>query len=137
MATESDSRQINLNRKLRTSYWLMVLAILAGAFFYGPAYSSMPLAEWIASCLVVGGFVALPLLCFVTAAHRPRPGPVSWLSFLLLAYLVYGIVLLFSPGGLIAGLMLSATTLATFTQAVLWLRPFKQAARRAGRASRR
>lgn len=121
--------KLNVNRKLRVHYWLMLLSILAGAFLYGPRLSNMPFGQWVASCLVVGVFVALPLLMFVVTTARPTPSGVSWMSFLLLGYLVYGIVLAFSPRGLVAGLMLTATSLSTFVYAILWLRPHKKAAR--------
>lgn len=120
---------LHLNRKLRLSYWLMMLSIFAGPFFYGPAFHSMPIGQWIASCLVIGFFFSLPLWMFILSAHRPTPGRVSWFSFLLLGYLVFGIVLIFKPKGLFAGLLLTTTTLATFMYAVLWLRPFKKAAK--------
>lgn len=126
---KAQGETINVNRSLTIAYWMMMIAIYAGAFLYGPDYGSMPLGEWIASCLVVGLFISIPLFGFVVAAHRPQPGSVSWLSFLILAYLVYGIVLLFAPGGLIAGLALSATSLNAFVQAIVWLRPFKKAAK--------
>lgn len=123
------TQKVNVNAKLRLNYFLMLLSILAGAFFYGPRLDSMPMGQWIASCLVVGGFVALPLLLFIVAAIRPTPGGISWMSFLLLGYLVYGIVLIFSPRGLIAGLMLTGTSLSTFLYAIIWLRPYKKAAK--------
>ncbi|MEP4544797.1 MAG: hypothetical protein ABJ000_01380 [Saccharospirillum sp.] len=127
--TNEKGQTVNLNRRLRTSYWLMFLSIYAGAFLYGPAFGSMPVGEWIASCLVVGFFVSLPLLLVVLVALRPTPGGVSWMSFLLLGYLIYGIVLIFSPRGLLGGLLLTGTTLATFIYAVAWLRPLKKAAK--------
>lgn len=123
------TQKVNINAKVRLNYFLMLIAILAGAFFYGPRLDSMPMGQWIASCLVVGGFVALPLLLFIVAAIRPTPGGISWMSFLLLGYLVYGIVLIFSPRGLIAGLMLTGTSLSTFIYAIIWLRPYKKAAK--------
>lgn len=123
------AQKVNVNAKLRLNYFLMLFFILAGAFFYGPRLDSMPMGQWIASCLVVGGFVALPLLLFIVAAIRPTPGGISWMSFLLLGYLVYGIVLIFSPRGLIAGLMLTGTSLSTFLYAIIWLRPYKKAAK--------
>ncbi|MEX0623847.1 DUF2069 domain-containing protein [Saccharospirillum sp.] len=127
--TDEKRQIVNINRRLRTSYWLMLAAIYAGAFLYGPAYSSMPVGQWIASCLVVGFFVSLPLLIVIMVVIRPTAGGVSWMSFLLLGYLIYGIVLIFSPRGLLAGLMLTGTTLSTFIYAIAWLRPLKKAAK--------
>lgn len=129
MNADTNRRSVHVNAKLRLSYWLMLLSILGGAFLYGPAFDSMPFGQWVASCLVIGFFISLPLLMFILTAHRPTPGGVSWMSFLLLGYLVYGIVLIFSPSGLVAGLMLTGTTLSTFFYAVVWLRPFKKAAK--------
>ncbi|WP_028670028.1 DUF2069 domain-containing protein [Saccharospirillum impatiens] len=127
--TNETAQTVNLNRRLRTSYWLMMLSIYAGAFLYGPAFGSMPTGEWVASCLVIGFFVSLPLLMVILMALRPTPGGVSWMSFLLLGYLIYGIVIAFSPRGLIAGLLLTGTTLTTFIYAIVWLRPLKKAAK--------
>lgn len=127
--TSETSQTVNLNRRLRTSYWLMMLSIYAGAFLYGPRFGSMAAGEWLASCLVVGFFVSLPLLAMILFVLRPTPSGVSWMSFLLLGYLIYSIVLMFSPRGLLGGLLLSGTTLTTFINAVAWLRPFKKAAK--------
>lgn len=127
---KDEKRQVvNLNRRLRSSYGFMLASIYAGAFLYGPAFGSMPMGEWIASCLVIGFFVSLPLLLVIMVVFRPTAGGVSWMSFLLLGYLVYGIVLIFSPRGLLAGLMLTGATLGTFIYAVAWLRPLKKAAK--------
>jgi uncharacterized membrane protein len=135
--TDAKQSIVNINQRLRTSYMLMLASIFAGAFLYGPAFSSMPLGEWIASCLVVGFFVALPLMMFIPVALRPRASGVSWMSFLLLAYLIYGIVLIFSADGLLAGLMLTGTTLSTFIYVIAWLRPLKKAAKARKKAEQR
>jgi uncharacterized membrane protein len=127
--TDTKQPTVNVNRRLRASYLLMLASIFTGAFLYGPSFSTMPLGEWIASCLVVGFFVALPLMMFIPVALRPRASGVSWMSFLLLAYLIYGIVLTFSANGLLAGLMLTGTTLSTFIYVIAWLRPLKKAAK--------
>ena len=129
MATAEKDNTINLNRQLKLAYWLLMIALYAGAFLYGPDYGSMPLGEWIASCFVVGLFSSIPLFCFVAVAHKPQPGSVSWLSFLILAYLMFGIVLMFKPGDLVAGLAITGTTLNAFVQIIVWLRPFKKAAK--------
>jgi len=129
MNAKTSPQTVRVNAKLRLNYWLMLLAILGGAFLYGPDFGSMPIGQWVASCLVIGFFISLPLLMFILTAHRPTPGGVSWMSFLLLGYLVFGIVLIFSPSGLLAGLLLTGTTLSTFFYAVVWLRPFKKAAK--------
>lgn len=127
--TDEKRQIVNINRRLRASYWLMLASIYTGAFLYGPAFGSMPVGEWIASCLVVGFFVSLPLLIVIMVVLRPTAAGVSWMSFLLLGYLIYGIVLIFSPRGLLAGLMLTGTTLSTFIYAIVWLRPLKKAAK--------
>lgn len=127
--TDEKHQIVNINRHLRTSYWLMLASIYTGAFLYGPGFGSMPVGEWIASCLVVGFFVSLPLLIVIMVVFRPTAAGVSWMSFLLLGYLIYGIVLIFSPRGLLAGLMLTGTTLSTFIYAIVWLRPLKKAAK--------
>lgn len=129
MATPEKGATINLNRQLTLAYWLVMLALYAGAFLYGPAYGSMPQGEWIASCLVLGLFSSIPLFGFVAVAHKPQPGSVSWLSFLILGYLIFGIVLLFKPGDLVAGLAITGTTLNAYVQIIVWLRPFKKAAK--------
>ncbi|GGX51017.1 DUF2069 domain-containing protein [Saccharospirillum salsuginis] len=129
MNAKPSPQTVRVNAKLRLSYWLMLLSILGGAFLYGPDFGTMPIGQWVASCLVIGFFISLPLLMFILTAHRPTPGGVSWMSFLLLGYLVFGIVLIFSPNGLLAGLLLTGTTLSTFFYAVVWLRPFKKAAK--------
>lgn len=129
MTDQVPAPSISVNRKLRVHYSLLVVALMGGAFLYGPPVSSMPLGQWVLSCLVVGFFTALPLLGFVVAAFRPTPGRVSWLSFMLLGYLVFGIVLAFSQRGLLPGLAICATTLSTFSYSILWLRPFKKAAK--------
>lgn len=129
MTTPDPAEMINLNRQLKIAFWLMMAAIYGGAFAYGPDYGSMPQGEWIASCLVIGLFVSIPLFCFVAVAHKPQPGSVSWLSFMVLGYLIVGIVLTFSPGGLVGGLALTGTSLNAYVQVIVWLRPFKKAAK--------
>lgn len=129
MATTEKDQTINLNRQIKLAYWLLMIALYAGAFLYGPDYGSMPLGEWIASCFVVGLFSSIPLFGFVAVAHKPQPGSVSWLSFLILAYLMFGIVLVFKPGDWIAGLAIVGTTLNAYVQIIVWLRPFKKAAK--------
>lgn len=129
MATPEKDTTINLNSQIKLAYWLMMLALYGGSFVYGPDYGSMPQGEWIASCLVLAMAFSIPLLGFILAAHKPQPGSVSWLSFMVLAYLIFGIVLIFSPGNLIAGLALTATCLNAYVQIIVWLRPFKKAAK--------
>jgi uncharacterized membrane protein len=106
-----------------------LLALFVGAFLYGPAASAMPAGEWVLSCLFVGLLTALPLLGLTHAVIRPTPRRVSWLSFLLLGYLIFGIVLAFSARGLVAGVLITLTTLSTFVYCIRWLRPYKKAVR--------
>lgn len=123
--------KVNINSKLKLHFFLLIGACIIGTFVSGPAPgdTSMPFSQWLATGLTMSFLTILPLLFFIPTVLKPTPASVSWLSFFLLAYMVWAILKIFSPGGLIGGLLITLLNLSTFTYAVIWLRPFKKAAK--------
>lgn len=123
------TKKVNVNRELRLHYCLLFGAVIVGTYLSGPEPDSMPIVQWLISGLLLGLLAAFPLFFFIPTVLRPTPASVSWLSFFLLAYLVWAIVQIFSPKGMIGGLMICTFNLTSFFYAVVWLRPFKKSAR--------
>lgn len=122
--------QINLNKKLKLNFFLLLGACIAAAFIAGPDINSMPFGQWIASCLFIGLFALFPLLFFIPSVLKPNPRNISWLGFFLLAYLVVVIWVMFLPGAFLAGFLVLVFSITTFFYVVMWLRPFKQEAKK-------
>lgn len=123
------SKQVNLNKQLKLHFVLLIIATLAGTFLSGPPMNSMPMLQWVVSGLLLGFLATLPLLFFIPAIFKPTARSLSWMGFMLLAYLVWAIVRTFSPGGLIGGLLMCTFNITTFFYLILWLRPFKKQAK--------
>lgn len=121
--------QLNLNKQIRLHFFLLMAAAVIGTFLSGPSINSMPRVQWLVSGLLFGFMAVLPLLFFIPTVLRPTVRSLSWMGFMLLAYLVWGIVKTFSPGGLIGGLLICTFNITTFFYIILWLRPFKKQAK--------
>lgn len=123
---------VNINRKLRLHFFLLIIACIVGTFLSGPGLSetTMPAGQWFASGLTMAFLAIFPLLFFIPTVLKPTPRSVSWLGFFLLAYLVWAILKIFSPNGVFGGLLISVFNISTFTYAVIWLRPFKKEAKK-------
>lgn len=122
-------KQINLNKQLALQFWLLIAATIAATFLSGPPLGSMPLSQWIATGLALALISIVPLLCFIPVVIKPTVRGVSWLGFMLLAYLVWSIMKTFTPGGLLGGLLMCTFNITTFLYTILWLRPYKKAAK--------
>lgn len=120
---------INVNKKLKLHFWLLLGSCVVGTFISGPSLSSMPLIQWVTSAIVFSFITMFPLLFFIPTVLKPSPRSMSWLGFFLLAYLVFAILKIFSPNGFIGGLLITTFNITTFFYVVLWLRPFKKAAK--------
>lgn len=120
---------INVNKKLKLHFWLLLGSCVIGTFLSGPSLSSMPLSQWVISAIVFSFLTLFPLLFFIPTVLRPTVRSVSWLGFFLLAYLVFAILKMLTPNSFIGGAMITTFNLTTFFYVVLWLRPFKKAAK--------
>lgn len=123
------TEQINVNRKMRLHFFLLIASCFIGTYLSGPPLSSMQFSQWAVSGFVFGFIAAFPLLFFIPTVLKPTPQSVSWLSFFLLAYLVWAILKMFSPNGIFGGLLITVFNVTTFFYAVIWLRPFKKLAK--------
>lgn len=121
----------NINTKLKRHFFLLMAACVIGTLLSGPnpGETDLTLGLWVASGLTLSLISILPLLFFIPTVLNPNPRSVSWLGFFLLAYLVWAILKMFSPSGLLGGLLISVFNLTTFTYAVIWLRPYKKQAK--------
>ncbi|WP_196157781.1 DUF2069 domain-containing protein [Reinekea sp. G2M2-21] len=122
-------QQINVNRKLRLHFFLLLAACVAGTFLSGPNFGSMAFSKWLVSGLVFSFIAMFPLLFFIPTVINPTPRSISWLGFFLLAYLVWSIIRIFSSNGVLGGLLITFFNVSTFIYAVIWLRPFKKQAK--------
>lgn len=122
------AEKININKKLKLHFFLLLAACLLAPFISGPDLANIAMANAIATRLSVGIISVLPLLFFVPTVLKPTPRSTSWLGFFLLAYLVWAILRLLSPSWL-GGLIITTFTLSTFFYTVVWLRPFKKIAK--------
>ncbi|TCS42644.1 DUF2069 domain-containing protein [Reinekea marinisedimentorum] len=129
--------QLNLNKQIRLHFFLLMAAAIAGTFLSGPSINSMPTLQWVVSGLLFGFMAVLPLLFFIPTVLKPTVRSLSWMGFMLLAYLVWGIVKTFTPGGLIGGLLICTFNITTFFYIILWLRPFKKQAKARKKAENR
>ena len=124
-------KHVNINTRLKWHFFLLMAACILGTFLSGPTPTGTDLTvpEWFGTGLMMSFLTILPLLFFIPTVLKPTPGSVSWLSFFLLAYLVFAILKMFSPGGFFGGTLMTLFNLTTFFYAVAWLRPFKKAAK--------
>ena len=119
---------VNINKKMRLHFFLLIAAGLLAPFISGPSLNSLAPANAIATRLSVGIISVLPLIAFIPTVLKPTPRSVSWLGFFLLAYMVWSILRLFSASWL-GGLFIFAFNLTCFIYVVIWLRPFKKIAK--------
>ncbi|EAR09051.1 DUF2069 domain-containing protein [Reinekea blandensis] len=124
-------KRVNINTRLKWHFFLLIMACILGTFLSGPspAGTDLSLPEWFGTGLMMSLITVLPLMFFIPTVLKPTPGSVSWLSFFLLAYLVFAILKIFSPGGFFGGTLMTLFNLTAFFYAVAWLRPFKKAAK--------
>jgi uncharacterized membrane protein len=122
-------RQVNINKKLKLHFFLLMASCFIGTYLSGPPLSSMPTQQWIISGFVFGFLSAFPLFFFIPTVLKPTPRNVSWLGFFILAYLVWSILRIFSAQGFMGGLLITTFNITTFFYVVLWLRPFKKIAK--------
>ncbi|MBU2865163.1 DUF2069 domain-containing protein [Reinekea forsetii] len=120
---------ISINKKIRLHYILLVIAVIVGVLVSGPALDSMPLGKWFASGIIIAIITCLPLLIFIPTIISPSSTGLSWYGFLLLAYILGGLIKLLGPSGLIGGLLIVGFSLTNFMYVIMWLRPFKKAAK--------
>jgi uncharacterized membrane protein len=124
-----NTTQVNINKQIRLHFSLLMAAVVIGTCLSGPSITSMPITQWLVSGLIFGFLAVLPLLFFIPTILKPTVRSLSWMSFMLLAYLVWAIVKTCSPGGLIGGLLICTFNITTFFYIILWLRPFKKQAK--------
>jgi uncharacterized membrane protein len=120
---------ISINKKLKLHFVLLIIAVIAGVLVSGPALETMPLGKWLASGLIIAIITCLPLLFFIPAIIKPTATGLSWYGFLLLAYILGGLIKLLGPSGFIGGLLIVSFSLTNFLYVILWLKPFKKAAK--------
>ena len=84
---------------------------------------------WLAALNILGGFNALVLVIQEVPIAMTLPGlfrghgrSAQWLCFITLFYLVHGILLAFSPGMLVTGLLESLICLGLFVSAIIFVR---------------
>jgi len=123
-------KQTNINKQLKIHFALLMVSCFVSTYLSGPPVDSMPLTQWLVSGLVFSFIAVFPLLFFIPTVLSPNPRSVSWLGFFLLAYLVWGVMKIFSPNGVIGGLLICTFIFTTFFYTVIWLRPFKKESKR-------
>lgn len=121
---------MKIHGKLKRHYSLIFVSCFIATYTSGPSIQSMPLPQWLMSGFVFSMISIFPLLFFIPTVRAPTARNLSWFGFFLLAYLVWGIMRMFSPNGFIGGLLICTFVMSTFFYTVLWLRPLKQEAKR-------
>ena len=120
---------ISINKKLKLHFFLLLVAIIIGILISGPSLDSMSFGKWLASGLSIAIITCVPLLFFIPTILRPSASGLSWYGFLLLAYILGAIVKLLGPSGFIGGVLILGFSLTNFVYIILWLMPFKKAAK--------
>lgn len=130
-------KRISINKQLRIHYLLLLLAIVAATLMSGPALSetSVSAIEWFVSGLVIALVTCIPLLFFYPSIFKPNVTGLSWYGFMLLAYVIWAILKLLSPTGVLGGILVLAFTLSNFIYVIAWLRPLKKAAKKKQKAN--
>lgn len=124
-------KRISLNKQLKIHYLLLLLAVVVATLTSGPALSSSSVStiEWFVSGLIIALVTCIPLLLFFPSIFRPNATGLSWYGFMLLAYVIWGVLKLLSPTGMLGGILVLAFTFSNFIYVVAWLRPLKKAAK--------
>ncbi|TXR53604.1 DUF2069 domain-containing protein [Reinekea thalattae] len=118
--------QVNLNKKIKLHFWLFLLSTMASVFVAGPSLINTEFVHWLATGFAWAVISTLPLLAFLPAIIRPSTSSLTWLSYLLLGYLVWAIIKVFTPAQAAVGIVMVTFNLTTFTYILLWVQTAKK-----------
>lgn len=109
--------------KVKTSYWLMAASYLGLLLLLlGQTYSHPPAnAQWWEG-LILWGFKILPLLLVTKGLIQQRHRSATWLSFLSMLYLIFGILLAFTRGAEIYGWLMAFDSMTLFLTSMMYTR---------------
>lgn len=109
--------------KVNISYWLTVASYLALLLLLlGQTYSHVPDdAQWWQG-LFIWGFKIIPLLLITRGLIQQRHTSATWLSFLSMLYLIFGVLLAFTRGGEFYGWLMTLDSLVLFMASMMYTR---------------
>lgn len=108
-------------RLMLSSYLLLILLLLT------QTYSSAPEDSRWWEGLFIWIFKVLPLIFVVRGLIQKRHTSATWLSFLSMLYLIFGVLLAFTRGGELYGWLMSLSCLILFISSMLYTRWKKEA----------
>ena len=104
---------------LLSSYLGLIIVLLASTLASGGEHTK---DTSIAAPIVLWLFKCLPLLLFIPGLINGSHKTASWLSYVTMIYFVLAILLMFTAGSNIWGILMPLSTLVLFTAAMLYTR---------------
>ena len=108
------ARTESLRKLLLFCYYGLIVALLLDSLNMTTALSLTTFIIWILRIL--------PLSLFAPVLHRGNSRGCAWLSFVVLMYFVYGVLVAFTPGRLLVGLLEIGFCAALFAALILFIR---------------
>ncbi len=68
----------------------------------------------------------VPLLLFIRGLHKTRLRSYAWFSFLILLYFIHGVLVSFTPGRLLWGLLEVTACVVLFVALILFIRGYRE-----------
>ncbi|MBE0483789.1 MAG: DUF2069 domain-containing protein [Bacterioplanes sp.] len=116
-----------MSQKTRTTWQLLLMSyvsILLILLF--STYAARTDMNWQFSEILIGFFLAtfksIPLLMFIPGLRRQSEQTTAWLSYMSMLYFVFAVLLAFTPGAALWGLLLTIATLTLFMTSMLYTR---------------
>lgn len=122
---------MSLANKTHKVYGLMVLSVVAVVItLLGQTFAHTPSTISGMDFITAGGLLWLfkisPFLLLIRGLIQKRHTTSAWLSFLSMLYFIFGVLLVFTPGGNLFGWLLSAASLLMFLASMMYTRWKKQ-----------
>lgn len=116
-----------MSPKTRTTWQLLLISyvsILLILLF--STYAARTDMSWQFNDLLIGFFLAafksIPLLIFIPGLKRQSEQTTAWLSYMSMLYFVFAVLLVFTPGAALWGLLMTIATLTLFMTSMLYTR---------------
>lgn len=122
MNTSTDS---TLPIALRRARWV-VLAACYGLLLYFLVSSVVAINRFAIATVIIWLIQSIPLLIFMPGIHRQRLRSYAWMSFVVLLYFMHGVLVAFTPGRLVFGLIEVSLCTLLFLFLILYIRQFRE-----------
>ena len=103
----------------------IVLACSYGLLLYFLVSSIAALDGIVVATFVIWLLQILPLLIFLRGLHQSRLRSYAWVSFVVLLYFMHGVLVAFSPGRLMFGLVEVVLCAVLFVSLIIFIRQFR------------